>query len=351
MRMKQFKLSYIYLLAVLLVAGSCKKQEEEIPRGEFATGVFVVNEGNFGDADGTISFFDPTVKTSTQDIYAKANGSSISGTFQSVYFYGTNAFIIDQAGHKIEVVEAETFKHIATIDQGLNVPRYMTVANGKGYVSNWGPYDANWNTPNSFIAVIDLTNFSVIKTINTENGVEGMATVNETVYAAASGSTIVHIIDSQLDEITGVIQTPSAPRLLAEDATGKLWVLCNDYVTSNLARLDLINETMETSFTIEGGAKSLAINGTGDKVYYLCTPWGALASVNVVDITAAIAPSTPLVSGDSFYGLGVDPSDETIYIGKSNGADNGTIIRFNSSGAELDNFPSGRFPNGFEFRK
>ena len=350
MRMKQFKLSYLYVLVVLVLAGACKK-DEEIPRGEFATGVLVVNEGNFGDADGSIGFFDPVAKTSVQDIYAKANGTSISGTFQSVYFYGTNAFLIDQAGHKIEVVEAETFKHVATIDQGLDVPRYMTVANGKGYVSNWGPYDANWNTPNSFIAVIDLTNFAVIKSINTENGVEGMITVNETVYAAASGSTTVHVIDPLLDEITGGIQTPSAPRLLTEDVNGKLWVLCNDYITSNLAKLNLVDETMETSFAIGGSAKSIAINGTGDKVYYLCAPWGALPSIYAVDISATFAPLDALVSGDSFYGLGIDPSDETIYVGISNPTANGTIVRYSSDGIELDNFPAGRFPNGFIFRK
>ncbi len=53
--MKNFKLSYLYVVALVVIASACKK-EEEVPRGEYAVGVVVVNEGNFFDADGTFGF-------------------------------------------------------------------------------------------------------------------------------------------------------------------------------------------------------------------------------------------------------------------------------------------------------
>lgn len=338
-------------LFVFFIAISACNKNDETPRGEFATGVIVVNEGNFGDADGSVGFYDPAKETAVQDIYEKANGESLSGTIQSVYFYEDNAYIIDQSGNKIEVVEAETFKHVATINQGLDVPRYMTVVNGKGYVSNWGPYDQNYDLPDSYIAVIDLKNFNVIKTLNTQNGVEGMITIDDKVYAAASASNVVHTIDSELDEIVGGFTTPSGPRVFALDGHGKLWVLCNDYVSSAIARLDVSSELVDKSFSVAGGAKSIAVDNSGNNIYYLSTPYGASAGVFEIDYTATFAPLEPIISGDGFYGLGVDTSDGTIYVGKSNGADNGTVILYDSEGNELSNFSSGRFPNGFVFRE
>ncbi len=346
--MKNFKLSYLYVLALLVVAGACKK-DEEVPRGEYAVGVVVVNEGNFGDADGTFGFFNPATSTTTQDIYQKVNAETVSGTFQSMFTYEDKSYLLDQSGNKIVVVEAETFKYIATINEGLNVPRYMTVANGKGYVSNWGPYDANYNTPNSFIAIIDLSSFEVIKSLNSANGVEGMITIDNKVYAAASGfgANTVQVIDTETDEFVDGIEVANGPRLFAEDGNGRLWVLC----AGNLVKIDIINERILSSFEIASGARSIAVNGDGSNIYYLCAPWGAPAQVFKIDNAATFAPQEPLISGDNFYGLGVNPEDETIYVGKSNGADNGTIIRYNADGTELDNFASGRFPNGFEFRK
>lgn len=348
--MKNFKLSYIYVLALVVIASACKKKEE-VPRGEYATGVIVINEGNFGDADGSFGFFDPSTETSTQDIYEKSNDETVSGLFQSIFTYEDKSYLIDQTGHKIVVVEAETFKYIATISEDLYTPRYMTVTNGKGYVSNWGPYDNNWQLPDSYIAVIDLTTYTVSNSINTANGIEGMITVDNMVYAAASGSNEVQVIDPEKDEIVNGFETPFGPRLFAEDANGRLWVLCNDYVTSNLVKIDITNQTISASFEIAGGAKSIDVNGSGSKIYYLSAPWGAPTAIYAVDNSATFAPQEPIISGDSFYGFGVEPSDETIYVGLSTFTGNGTIVRYNSDGTELDNFAAGRNPNGFEFRK
>ncbi len=347
--MRKFRLSYLYVLALLVVAGACKK-EEEVPRGEFASGVLVVNEGNFSDADGTLSFYNPTNEEVTQDIYKKATNETLAGVFQSVFTADGKTYIIDQVGSKITVVESETFKLLGTISEGLDVPRYMTVANGKGYVTNWGPFDANFQLPDSYVAVIDLNNFTVSKKLNTANGAEGIISLNNTVYVAASGDNTVHVIDTQKDEITGGFEVPSGPRQFTEDANGRLWVLCNNYITSNLAKIDVANSRVATQFEIAGSAKSITSNANGTKIYYLCTPWGSPGQVFVIANDASFAPQEALITGDNFYGLGVS-DDETIYIGRSNGADNGTVIRYNSEGTALDNFAAGRFPNSFEFRK
>ena len=127
-----------WAVSALFISGC--ESTEETPRGEFATGVIIVNEGNFTESNGSIGFYNESSSEVIQDIFNNANGVSPGGIIQSVYFYNDMAFIIDQLGSRIEVVEAETFKSIAVIDAGLSTPRYMVVSDGKGYVSNWGQF-------------------------------------------------------------------------------------------------------------------------------------------------------------------------------------------------------------------
>jgi len=343
--MKHFRISYVFLLALLTVISACEK-DEEVPRGEYASGVIVVNEGNFGENDGSYGFINQTDKVITQDIYQIVNNETVTGLFQSIYSHEDKSYLIDNGGSKIVVVEAETFKYIATITQGISSPRYMTVANGKGYVSNWGEF------PNpAYVAVIDLENFVVTNKINTGSGVNDMITINEKIYAATWFSNIVHEIDPISEEITGGVETELSPRLLEEDANGRLWVFSNYYdfatglTTNFLSQIDLVASKVSKSFEIPTDAQRLETNGDGSSIYL-----GTTTGVYKIGLDANSMPLTPLFETTSLYGLGIDPTDETIYVGLSTFVGNGTIIRYNSDGTELDSFPAGRNPNGFEFR-
>lgn len=344
--MKKFELSYVYILALLVIASACNK-DEEVPRGEFASGVIVVNEGNFGDADGSFGFFNSAKETMTQDIYQVVNEETVSGLFQSIYTYDGISYLLDQTGHKIVVVEAESFKYIATISEGLYTPRYMTVANGKGYVSNWGEFGAT-----AYVAVLDLVNYEVTNTITTDFGVDDIITIGNSVYVAAAFSNIVHKIDPKTNEIVDGLTTPTGPKLLAEDMNGRLWVLSTEYDpttyedTNVLSQLDIENSRLLKTMVLPRGAQRLETNGEGSLMYV-----GIFSGVYKVDLSSNSFPLTPLVETSSLYGLGIDPSDETIYVGLSSFTGNGTIVRYNSDGTELDNYPAGRNPNSFEFRK
>ena len=347
------KAKYLVLTGALLafIVTGCSTTEKK-PLGEFATGIIIINEGNFSDSNGSIGFYNESTEVVSDDIFNQANGVSPGGIIQSVYFYENLAFIIDQAGNRIEVVEAETFKAVATIDQGLTTPRYMVISNGKGYVSNWGNYDANYNLPESYVAVIDLTGFSVSKTIKTDNGSEGLIIFGGDIYVANSNSNTVELINTTNDIVTGTISVATGPRGFAEDKNGKVWVLSSElFANSALSQLDLSSEQVLKSFIIGSSAKSLNINGTGDQLYYLSAPYGADAEVKTVSIDATEDATVALIVAPNLYGLGVDPITGIIYLGNHNGFQgNGTIIRYDGD-TMLDNFAAGIAPNGFIFRK
>ena len=334
-----------------LIISGCTSTEET-PRGEFASGVIIVNEGSFTESNGSVGFYNESSSETNQDIFNIANGISPGGLIQSVYFYEDMAFIIDQLSGRIEVVEAETFKSIAVIDQGLSTPRYMVVARGKGYVSNWGNFDINYNLPDSYVAVIDLENFAVSKSIETNNGSEGLVVYGEHVYVANSYSNTIEEIDPATDAIISSISVAAGPVGFAEDKHSKIWVLSNDYFAgSALSQLDLSTKEVMKSFVISESAKSLNMNSTGDHLYYLSSPYDAVAEVKMLSIDDVEDAEDALISSPNLYGLGIDPNSGLIYLGNHNGFQgNGTVLRYD--GPEMkDNFPAGVAPNGFVFRK
>ena len=344
----------LLILRVVLLASfiaGCSTTEE-VPKGEYATGLVIINEGNFTEANGSVGFYDESNSEVSQDIFEKANGVTTGGLLQSVYFYENLAFIIDQIGNRIEIVEAETFISLATIDQGLITPRYMVVANGKGYVSNWGDYDANYNLPNSYVAVVDLESFTILKNIKTDNGSEGMIAFGGNIYVANSSSNTIEMIDTRMDAVTSSISVAVGPTGMAEDKNGKVWVLSNDFFAgSALSQLDLSTEQVLKSFPIGESAKSLNISGAGDQLYYLSAPYSGDAEVKIVSIDATKDAAKALIVAPNLYGLGVDPFTGTIYLGNHNGFQgNGTVIRYEGN-VLLDSFAAGIAPNGFVFRK
>lgn len=337
-------------VAALIISGCTNT--EEAPRGEFSTGVIIVNEGNFTESNGSVGFYSESSSETTQDIFNNANGVSPGGLIQSVYFYDNMAFIIDQLGSRIEIVEAETFKSIAVIDQGLSTPRYMVVAGGKGYVSNWENFDANYDLPNSYVAVIDLESFTVTKSIESDNGSEGLVVYGEHVYVANSYSNTIEEIDPITDAITSSTTVATGPVGFAEDMNGKVWVLSSSFFAgSALSQLDLSTKEVLKSFGISESAKSLNTNGAGDTLYYLSTPYGTDAEVKMLSIDVVEDAEEPLITSPNLYGLGVDPISGIIYLGNHNGFQgNGTVLRYEGPNLK-DNFPAGVAPNGFVFRK
>jgi YVTN family beta-propeller protein len=349
--MKNLKLLKISLAVAALFLSACSTVEET-PRGEFAEGIIIVNEGNYTESNGSIGYYDETKSEVTQDIFEKANDVSSGGIIQSVYFYNDMAFIIDQVGNRIEVVEAETFKSIAVIEEGLNTPRYMVVEGGKGYVSNWGSFDSNYDLPNSYVAVVDIESFNVIKSIETGNGSEGLLVFGEHVYVANSYSNTIEEIDPATDTIISSISVATGPLSFAEDKNGKVWVLSSSFFAGSvLSQIDLVTEEVLKAFPISPSAKSLIIDGAGDHLYYLSTPYGSDAEVKMLSIDATEDAGEALIILPNLYGLNVDPVSGLIYLGNHNGFQgNGTVLRYKGP-TFIDNFPAGVAPNGFVFRK
>src|SRR5688500_15237380 len=123
--MKKLKFYALILVTVLSVSFSSCDDDDSQPKGKFEDGVFVVNEGNFQDANGTISHVssDGTV---TQDLFgSENNGLALGDVVQSMTIDSDFAYIVVNNSNKMEVVNANTFVAEYTL-KNLLLPRYFT---------------------------------------------------------------------------------------------------------------------------------------------------------------------------------------------------------------------------------
>jgi hypothetical protein len=71
-----------------------------------------------------------------------------------MYQLGGRTFLVANTG-KVEVVNSTDFLSRGVVSgEDLVNSRSLAVMSEKLFISDWGPYDENWENPDSFIAVV-----------------------------------------------------------------------------------------------------------------------------------------------------------------------------------------------------
>lgn len=193
---------------------------------DYSNGIFVLNEGNFGQGNASVSFIDENLENVTQNVFSSVNnGDPLGDTAQSMAFLDEYAWIVVNVSNKIEVVDRNTFESIATIDAGLVNPRYVTFSNGNAYVTNWGD---GGNPDDDYVAVIDVESFEIEENIQVEEGPEKILSSNGMLYIAHQGgysfNNKVSVINASTNSVEELLTVGNLPSSLAI-ANNSLWVL------------------------------------------------------------------------------------------------------------------------------
>jgi hypothetical protein len=349
------KFNFKTILSVGLLAGvmltSCTEETSEIPVG-FSQGVLVVNEGAFGQSNGTISHIDRTNGEVTQDLFGLANGGVLTGdVVQSVAFHDTLAFVVVNNSNKIEVVSRRTFISVATIED-LALPRYMVVYEGKGYLTEWVAFGQNGR-----ISRINLDNYSVEASLTLGQLPDRVAVFGNSLWVAnSSESGLGGLV--QINPTTFTIQNsynagdrPGGLMVIGD----KLWVLAggNPSWTGNqtAARLSRYasDGTQEVSLTLplEQGNPFRITGSASQGLFY-----AAEGGIYKLALSNPEIPANPFILQDDIYGMAIDPQSGNLYAAvASSFTANGQVRVFNpASGAQIAAYTVGIGPNGFGFQ-
>lgn len=297
--MKLNKLSLL-ALSIGLFFTSCSTDDDDtpvVPRGDYENGILISHEGNFGLGNASVSFVSFDLNTVENNIFNNVNSQLLGDTAQSIAFNGDLAYIILNVSNTIEIVNRFTFESVATINTGLSDPRYMAIANGKGYVTNWGDFTP---TDDDYLAVIDLTSNTIINTISTSYLPEEIIAQGNTIYVATgvfgNGNTI-DVIDATTDTLVENVSVGNSPNSLQIDDDGDLWVLSSE----NL--IEVNTATNEVSRTIPLNASITTpsnLNFDSGNLYLF-----AAGSVFAMAETDSMLPTTAEIENVNLYDMTV----------------------------------------------
>ncbi len=341
-------------IGLLVLASSCKKDEEEEPTNNevnYTRGIFVTNEGSFNGNNASITHFDPSLKQ-TESVYQVANGVGLGDVLQSFTIIGDKAYAVVNNSQKVEVLELKTMKRIATIT-GVDYPRHLLDAgNGKAYLTN--------GSLAGEVKIIDLITNTIAGSIAVGMGPEKMYKSADKVFVCNSGGwsidNTISVIDINTSAVVSTITVGDRPIDMALDSFGNLWTLCsgetlydeNWAVVGNtpamLYQIDPITGLVMSSMQVGAlGDHPREFAMSADETDLLLVNNGLQKMDMLTETWSTLVPG-------SFNSVDVNTADGDIWCtGTTNFVDPSTLYHYNSSGVLENQFTVGLGANGVDF--
>ena len=332
---------FLGIFAGTLLLASCSnddKIEKDVPSGAYDNGILVLNEGNFGTPNASVSYIanDFTV---VNNIFGIENSDKKMGDVgQSMSFSDDKAYIVVNNSNVVEVVNRYTFKSLGTITEQIKNPRYSVVLNGKLYVTN---------AKTKAVTVYDAKTFTYLETILINKVSEKIITANGKLYvtngAYGTGSSVT-VINPQSNNAMSTITVESGVNSI-EEKNGSVYVLCSNADRSKLFK---INTATDTATAIESTTlkKALNMDIDGDKIYFTKGNSVYAMALNATDFNETALFSIPDGGYFTFYGFNV--IDSKIYSANVNGfTAAGEVKIYSTTGTELKTVTVGMGPNSF----
>lgn len=327
--MKKFLKYFTILFFALTVLSSCDKNDEPDPYpSDQIKGCYVVNYGSFGHGGASISKYDYTTGTMTNNYYKTQNsGLELLSNIQYIYKYNDQIFMTGNALDQLITVDPLFVQSKNGVTDKFENPR-SCVANGDYlYVSCWGA-NPNWSTmPDTYIAKYNIKTRIVEKKISLPGGPEGLEIANGKLYAALNYKKAVAVINLSTESIN-YIETPAVTSYFIKDNSGNLYVsLISSYAapsqTNGLGFVNTSTDKLAATYALANVSTEyssvIATNNDKSKIYVVTSEydanWNLSGAVSVFDVASKTFSAQSLISNISGpKGITVNPEDGNIYL-------------------------------------
>ncbi|MCX6231930.1 MAG: YncE family protein [Bacteroidetes bacterium] len=353
------KLNYAIPFLCVLLLFSCSKDKEfgevntENTDYIYGKGVFIVNEGNYTNGNGSVSFYNFYTHKIYNGIFETVNKRPLGDVPVSMEIINGLIYITVNNSAKLEVVSPDDFKSVKTIT-GMTSPRFILhISNKKAYISD---------LRSNYISVLNLETNTISKKIWCGKSTDRMLKYNNRVfvcnwseyYIQAPNNTI-QVIDCDNDILIDSVKVGKEPNSMVIDNQNHLWVLSSGgYNNEEIPELNCINvNTLQIEKKILFASKylspsSLSINQNRDSLWYINT------HIYAMSILDNQLPALPLIikKTRNFYSMDVNPQQKELII--SDAIDynqNGYVYRFSMNGNVIDSLRAGIIPGYFCFTK
>lgn len=354
-------LKYLFLIVTIaVVVVSCTSDDRDFPieepplSGDYSNGVFILNEGNFGSINASVSFVDDSGQVFT-NIFSTVNNANLGDTAQSMGFNGNNAYIVVNNSATIEVVDRNTFERITTITNMLVNPRYIAFSGNKGYISNWG--DPN-NVTDDFIAILNVDTHEIENTISVAEGPEKLLVHNGQLYVAHKGGfgygNTISVVDLATENVVESITVADVPDAMQIN-NGSLYVTCTgklpftqDETIGAIFKINMTSNTVESSLSFPEGVHPRFLEQSGNALYYTVE-----SAIYQIPISNFQLPQGPLLETTNtgvaiLYGFSIFNS--VIYVADAKDyISNGELFVYTLDGTLENQFTAAIIPNSIYF--
>ncbi|MCF0214094.1 MAG: YncE family protein [Muribaculaceae bacterium] len=354
--MKKFSYLALCLGAMALVFSSCKKKDPDPePEPEPITvtdGLFVMNAGNYGSPNASLSFYDTENEKVSNDIFYEANKMKLGDGAQSMYINGETGWICVTNSNVVFAIDTDTYLEKGRVE-GVIAPRYfLQVDEEKAYVTQM------WTNT---IAVVNTKTYEVVDYIEipgmseAEGSTEEMIMVDDFVYCNLwSYQKEIVKINKWTDEVVDRMEVGIQPKSMAYDKNhGVLWVLVDGgawdqnpigYEAPSLVAIDLGKFKLLRTVKLTLGENVASLNYYDGYLYWLS------GGVKRMMVSGEEEPQDYLIpaSSGNYYAMTMDPNCGDIYVADVlDYMQNGKIDYFTMSGKKKGSFDVGVIPTGF----
>ncbi|MBT3268171.1 YncE family protein [Candidatus Poribacteria bacterium] len=354
------RMKWVTFAALVLGVVACGGDEDGLSDdGPESTGggVYILNEGGFGQGNASLSFYDAATGALTESVFTAANGRPLGDTANDILRSGDQLWIVVNNSQTIEVVDIASHASVGTVtfDAGAS-PTTVAIdeAAGKAYVAlRFG----------NALARIDTTSLAQEAVVEVGAMPQEVVLADGKAYVTNSGfgaGTTVSVVDLATFTISSIIEVGTNPTaVVARD--GKVVVLASgitwdspdtpedDTAPGAIVVIDTASDTVTNSLPLDSGASDRMELGPDGVAYFLT--FGAVAKfdTNTQSVTADFITASAHGAG-AFYGLSVNPDSGLIYVSDAKDyATSGDVYVFEPNGTFVRQFEADLLPRAMAF--
>ena len=313
-----------YEVTLTVDGKSAKHTYTVAPR--FSEGAFLLNEGNFGNETGSLTYIHPSKKLVIDQAYYRVNGTKLGNVCQDLAFGNDQVYILSQLGPKnggeglLTIANSHSLEKVKVYnDEALaqSTPTHIAVLRDHIYIRTERDGILRGSSEGGFTPITGTK--KALK--------QRMAQIGERLFALTSDSKVLMIQGTQV--VRELDLSPAKPSGIAVSHDGKLWVsttspnaiLKVDPTPDNFVALD--THILDKSISATGPQSwerttSSAFFAHGDKLYFTgqssviyCHDFATSKTSQVIDVKTIDGVGT---SANMYYNsLGVDPSTGELY--------------------------------------
>ncbi|HPN37172.1 MAG TPA: hypothetical protein PL041_02130 [Melioribacteraceae bacterium] len=341
---------YLTLIIFASLFFACSKDDQVTPPKDNPLtskyqGVYIVNEGLYGQNNASLSFINITDNVVFNNIYEDANNSnSLGDTGNEMVIFGNKGYIAVDNSNKIEIINMDTFKSLGFIDLGgAGSPRDVVIVDSTlGYVTS---------LYNDKLVKFNPTTKQILKDIRVGGKPEAAVYANGKIYVTNSGfgnENTVSVVDIITDSEIAKLKVGLNPRFAHTADDGTVYVVCSGQydATGRGGIYKIVNLTVTDSVIVNNNPGESCL--TSNTQMIVANSFGLYK----VNLSTMSIDSTPFVNAMDInpifgviYSLGFDKKNNNLYCGNPKDfQQNGEIVVLNLSGTEIKRYNVGINP-------